>query len=89
MSDSFRDIKKVSGRMGFKAKSAGPWEGRPEAKDGNCKSCGEYDVQLDNSGHCRDDNCRRDRLIKALYDGEAMKTKEGTIIWTPGHRIRL
>ena len=78
-------IKKETRRLGVKAKSAGPWgEGKPEANDGVCISCKTYDVELTEGGYCRDDDCKRDRLIKALYAGEAMKLPNGTILWTPG-----
>ena len=81
-------IGKSTRGMGFKAKSAGPWgEGKPERPDGVGK-CGHYDVELADDGNCRDQDCKRDRLIAALHSGEAMKTPDGTIIWTPGHKIR-
>jgi len=90
MSHSFRDIKKESRRMGIKNSSAGPWgSGKPEEgyTDG-VGHCGHYDVELDKFGNCRDEDCRRDRLRKALQTGEAIRTPDGTIIWTPGIRIR-
>jgi len=81
---SFRDIKRSSYKLGFKNKSAGPWgEGKPEKEDGVGK-CGHYDVELTADGYCRDEDCRRDRLIKALHSGEAMRLPNGTILWTPG-----
>ncbi|KKL04516.1 hypothetical protein LCGC14_2615260 [marine sediment metagenome] len=89
MSDSFRDIKRASGRLGFSRSSVGPWnEGKPEAEDGVCPKCKQYDVELDMNGYCRDENCRRERLVKALQEGEAMKTSEGVIVWTPGLKLR-
>ena len=95
MSKSFRDIKKVSRRLGIKGKSAGPWgEGKPEAKDGVCPACKQYDVELDKNGYCRDNDCKHDRLVKALIAGEAMKLPptpeepDGRIIWTPGTKLR-
>ena len=85
---SWEDIKRESRRIGFKQKSAGPWgEGKPEAPDGVGK-CGHYDVELDKNGYCRDEECRRDRVIRALHDGEAMMSPSGTLIWTPGTTIR-
>lgn len=81
-------IKLSTKRLGFKGKSAGPWgEGKPE-RDGGVGLCGHYDEELDNMGYCRDEDCKRDRLIEALYKGEAMKTSDGTIIWTPGQKLR-
>lgn len=81
-------IKKNTKKMGFKSSSAGPWdEGKPEVKGGVGK-CGHYDEELDPTGNCRDPDCRRDRLIEALHNGEAMKTADGMIIWTPGIKIR-
>jgi len=87
----FHDIKKVSGRMGIKKKSAGPWgEGKAEEgyRDGMCPACGHYDTEMDRFGYCRDEDCKRERFIKALHTGEAMKLPNGTIIWTPGTVIR-
>ena len=46
-------LKRESRRMGFKNKSAGPWdEGKPERKHGVGK-CGHYDTELDAHGYCR------------------------------------
>lgn len=90
MSNSFRDIKRVSRFLGIKSKSAGPWgEGKPEGdyKDG-VGLCGHYDVELDKFNNCRDEECRRERLINALHTGEAMRAPNGTIIWTHGTIIR-
>lgn len=81
-------LKKESNRMGFKQKSAGPWdEGKPEAPFGTGK-CGHWDSELDRFGYCRDEDCKRDRFIKALHDGEAMKLPNGTLLWTPGNKLR-
>jgi hypothetical protein len=83
-------LKRESRRMGHKTKSAGPWdEGAIDSKykDGVGK-CGHYDVELDRFGYCRDEECRRERLVKALHSGEAMRLPNGTLLWTPGHRIR-
>lgn len=85
---AFGDIKKGSRKLGFKNKSAGPWgEGKPEREDGVGK-CGHYDVELTKDGYCRDEECRRNRLIRALHDGEAMRLEDGTILWTPGTKCR-
>jgi len=81
-------LKRETKRMGFKQKSAGPWdEGKPEREHGIGK-CGHWDSELDAHGYCRDEDCRRERLIKALHNGEAMKAPTGVIIWTPGQKIR-
>jgi hypothetical protein len=81
-------IKLSTRKLGFKGKSAGPWgEGRQEKEDG-VGICGHYDVELDEHGYCRDEECRYNRLIDALKKGEAMKTPDGTIVWTPGQKIR-
>ena len=83
-------LRRESRRLGYKTKSAGPWgEGSTDSKykDGVCK-CGHYDVEMDSFGNCRDEDCRRERLTKALHSGEAVRAPNGTIIWTPGHKIR-
>jgi hypothetical protein len=79
-------------KMQIKSKSAGPWseviiKDTDKYKDG-VGTCGHYDVELDALGYCRDEECRRDRLTAALYAGEAMKMKDGTIVWTPGFKIK-
>jgi hypothetical protein len=85
-------LKRVSSRMLIKPKSAGPWDEISEKEKGKYHDgvglCGHYDVELDALGYCRDEECRRDRFLKALYDGEAMKMSDGTIIWTPGFKIQ-
>jgi hypothetical protein len=88
-------LRKTISRMGIKPTSAGPWcDGNPkgmlneEGGVGGVGKCGHYDVELGSDGCCRDDECRRERLIKALEAGEAMMTPEGTILWTPGVKIR-
>lgn len=84
-------LKRETRRMGYKTKSTGPWnegESTPGYKDGVGK-CGHYDVELDAMGNCRDEDCRRERLIKALRSGEAMRASNGTVIWTPGRKIRV
>ena len=87
---SFYDIKKGSKKLGFKGASAGPWgEGKPEREGGVCPACDQYDVELDAFGYCRDEECRRNRFIKALRDGEAMKLPNGDLLWTPGTKCRL
>ncbi|KKL71467.1 hypothetical protein LCGC14_2094650 [marine sediment metagenome] len=83
-------LRRESRRLGYKSKSAGPWdEGEPNSKyKSGTGACGHYDVELDAFGNCRDEECRRDRLTKALHSGEAVRAPNGTIIWTPGHKIR-
>jgi hypothetical protein len=85
-------LKKMTSRMLIKTKSAGPWDEITEKERGKYHDgvglCGHYDVELDALGYCRDEECRRDRLHKALLTGEAMMTKEGIIVWTPGLKIR-
>lgn len=86
----FQDIKRASRRMGIKSTSAGPW-GKGKFEKGYTDGvglCGHYDVELDRFNNCRDEDCRRDRLIKALHTGEAMKLPNGTLLWTPGTIIR-
>lgn len=88
---SFRDIKRASRVLGIKSSSSGPWgEGRPDRKykDGVCPACGNYDVELDKFNYCRDEECKRKRLVNALHIGEAIRTPDGTIIWTHGTIIR-
>ena len=82
-------LKKSSRKLGFKSKSTGPW-GDGDVKDSadGVGLCGHYDVELDSHGYCRDENCKHERLVKALYNGEAMMTKNGTLVWTPGSKIR-
>lgn len=88
MAGSFRDIKRASRVLGIKNKSAGPWGiGKPEAIDG-VGHCGHYDVELDKFGYCRDEECKKERLSNALHSGEAIKTPDGSIIWTHGSKIR-
>ncbi len=83
-------LKYESRRLGYKSRSAGPWdEGSVDAKyKGGVGLCSHYDVELDAFGNCRDEDCRRERLTKALHSGEAVRAPNGTIIWTPGHKIR-
>ena len=81
-------LKREARRMGFKNKSAGPWdEGKAEKEHGVGK-CGHWDSQLDDMGYCRDEDCRRERLIKALHNGEAMMTSTGVLLWTPGQKLK-
>ena len=75
-------------KMGFKSSSTGPWAEKVYHDDGGiCANCGQYDIYLEGE-FCRDDDCKRDRLIKALHTGEAMMMKDGTLLWTPGTKIR-
>ena len=50
-----------------------------EAIEKVCK-CGHYDTPTA-MGYCQDEDCRRERLIKALHEGKAQKLKDGTIVW--------
>lgn len=43
--------------------------------------CGHWDAEYDQHGYCRDQECRRDRLIKALETGDAFRTPDGTLMW--------
>ncbi len=86
---SFTDVKRNSKSLGFNRSSTGPWgEGKPEAEGGVCPACKQYDVELDKFGYCRDEDCKRERLIEALHSGEAMKLGSGDIVWTPGQKLR-
>jgi hypothetical protein len=89
---ALQGIRKECFKMQIKTKSSGPWDEISDMYKGKYRDgvglCGHYDTELDDFGYCRDEDCKRDRLIKALYDGEAMKTKDGDIIWTPGFKIR-
>ena len=85
-------LKKACMKMQIKTKSAGPWDEISEKEKGRYHDgvglCGHYDVELDEFGYCRDEDCKWERFMKALQTGEAMKTKEGLIVWTPGTKIR-
>jgi hypothetical protein len=48
---------------------------------GSVGLCGHWDNELDHAGYCRDDDCKRDRLIQALKDGKAHKLPNGLIVW--------
>ncbi|MFA5024118.1 MAG: hypothetical protein WC523_04140 [Patescibacteria group bacterium] len=89
------DMWKTKNKMSIKPHSSGPWvdgvSKRVLNNDGtigvNCL-CGHWDYEDDKFGYCNDEECRRERFIKALYDGEAMMMPNGDIIWTPGIKIR-
>jgi hypothetical protein len=44
------------------------------AQDGVCRYCNTYDSQLDRHGFCREDDCRVDRLKRALTQSYSLKT---------------
>jgi hypothetical protein len=46
-------------------------------RDGKCGHWGE----VDRFGYCTDEDCRRDRLIKALHAGSAKKLPNGVLVW--------
>ena len=49
-----------------------------QERDGKCGHYGE----LDKNSYCMDDDCRRDRLVKALIDGKARMLSDGyTLVW--------
>lgn len=85
-------LKKAASRLLIKSKSAGPWDEISEKERGKYHDgvglCGHYDVELDENGYCRDEDCKFQRLLKALQSGEAMKTEDGLLIWTPGIKIK-
>ena len=85
-------LKRASSRLLIKTKSAGPWDEISEKERGRYHDgvglCGHYDVELDHLGYCRDEECKRERVIEALHTGEAMMTKDGMLVWTPGVKIR-
>ena len=90
-----QDMSKTKKKLGIKEYSTGPWqEGVSKHTlnaDGTvgviCK-CSHWDLESDRMGYCRDENCRYERLVKAFYNGEAVKLKNGTILWCPGVKIR-
>lgn len=75
-------VKKFTRKMGF-GNSQGQLFGgsvdRAKYRDG-IGLCGHYDTELDAGGFCRDDDCRHERLVKALKEGRAMKVGD-TIVW--------
>lgn len=44
--------------------------------------CGHWDAEYDAHGYCRDLDCKRERLLKALQCGDAFMTKDGILVWT-------
>ncbi len=87
--------KKASYKLYFKSSSTGPWrDGNPKHESnsdggvGAIMACGHYDLHDDGMGYCRDEECRRNRLIEAFKKGEAMKLPNGNIVWTPGFVIK-
>ena len=90
-----QDLWKAQNKLNIKDHSAGPWmDGvRSSAlnKDGTVGyvgKCGHWDWETDRFGFCRDEECRRERFIQALYKGEAMMLKDGSIVWCNGVVIR-
>lgn len=81
-------IKRISGKMGYKHSSTGPWSSGKPSVDGGVGKCGHYDEELDMHGYCRDRDCKRERFIEALHNGEAIRMPDGTIIWTPGIKVK-
>jgi hypothetical protein len=79
-------IRDITHRMAIKSHSTGPWDYKAfdESKGGRCKACGGFEFELDETGHCHDDDCRRNRIVIALQKGEAMMTDKGVLVWTPG-----
>ena len=85
---------KIKNKLNIKFHSTGPWtEGVRKHvlnEDGGvgfvCK-CNHYDLESDKFGYCRDEDCRYTRMVRAFYSGEAIKLKDGTIVWTPGNKI--
>jgi len=81
--------RKSARRMGFKSSSTGPWN---DVNDnygdcsGVCPACGLWHTELGSDGYCREDQCKHDRLIAALKNGEARMTPTGVLIWTPGDK---
>lgn len=82
-----KDLRKITRKMGFKNQSIGPWEIVNTGYTDGVGKCGHYDVELGVDGYCRDEECRRKRLKRALEIGEAVRLNDGTIIWTDGVKI--
>lgn len=89
-----RDLKAHSRRQGtLKA----CWPDSTDEVSDKCPAC-DYFEPLDAFGFCRTDECRRNRLVKALEKGEAMMVlspdpenpgrKQSVLVWTPGQNIR-
>lgn len=70
------DLKRSSRRMGHLQSRA--WETVGVEPAGKC---GHWDTSYDKHGYCRDQECRRARLIKALHTGQAFRLKDGTLMW--------
>lgn len=89
------DMYKTKKRLQIKDHSTGPWADgvrkhvlNEDGTVGIICACGHWDLEIDRMGYCRDENCRYERLVKAFYSGEAAKLKDGTIVWTPGFKLR-
>ena len=89
-----QDVWHIKNKLGIKNHSSGPWQDgvRKQSinRDGtvgvDCL-CGHWDLETDKFGYCRSEDCRYERLVKAFYNGEAMKLKDGSILWTPGVKL--
>jgi hypothetical protein len=85
-------LKKMTSKMLVKSTSAGPWYNLSDEQKGKFRDgvglCNHYDTELDSLGFCRDEECRRNRVMKALHSGEAMMTPDGVLVWCPGVKIR-
>lgn len=80
-------LKRESRRMGFRPHSV--WSmANSQTDESKCRECGQY-TEVDCFGFCLDDDCRRIRFIRALHNGEATRLTDGTILWTPGKKIRI
>ena len=61
----------------IRAQNLGSGVGCPRA--GNCKLCGEYESELTKDGYCRDEKCKRGRLLLKWAEGKAViYTEDGT-----------
>jgi len=54
---------------------------RRDRECGCCKSCDEWDSELDKFGYCRRQGCRADRLVADLKRNKARMQPDGTLIW--------
>ena len=89
------DLWKTRNKLSIKDHATGPWmDGvarrslNADGTVGYVAKCGHWDWETDNFGFCRDEECRRERFIKALHTGEAMMLPNGFIVWCPGVVIK-
>ena len=54
----------------IRAQNLGAGGGMPRA--GNCKLCGEWESELDKSGFCADEKCKRGRLLLKWAEGKVV-----------------